>query len=314
MNNETQINQGGQINEQVSGTSVLPSGSALMSETWGLYRSKLATLIGVAIVPALVMFLFVNFLNMAPEQGGQGGAMLAGWFSFFILAVLVQIIVYAWGQIAIIEAVSETGEITVAESFGRAKRKIGSYIWLIILSSFFVMGGSLLFIIPGMIFGIWFVFGVYIIVCENEKGFRALLKSREYMRSRTFKVLWRLFVVGFAALIGSVVLNVAFMPFGKEMGASIARLLFAVVVSPFVAAYMYLLFIRLREARGAFVFEPETKTKVAYIGTALLGFILMPAVLLGILFFKFDEIKATITPMNAYEEMSEDEGVIELKP
>jgi hypothetical protein len=99
----------------------------------------------------------------------------------FILVVYVQM----WLAISVMLASSAAlrgKDIDVKQILAKARTKVISLWWVGLLEGAIVLGGLLLFIVPGIIFGFWFMLASYILVFEGVKGMNALLKSREYIR------------------------------------------------------------------------------------------------------------------------------------
>ena len=71
-------------------------------------------------------------------------------------------------------------------------------IWPAILASFLVtlsvLGGTLLFIIPGIIFAVWYNFTFYAVVLEGSKGLNAMRASKSLVVGRWWSIAWRLLV------------------------------------------------------------------------------------------------------------------------
>ena len=71
-------------------------------------------------------------------------------------------------------------------------------IWPVIYTSFLVtlivLGGTLLLIIPGIIFAVWYSFTFYTVIFENIKGLNALSASKSMVAGRWLPVAWRLLI------------------------------------------------------------------------------------------------------------------------
>lgn len=61
--------------------------------------------------------------------------------------------------------------------------------------------GGLLLIVPGVIFFIWFFFTLYELVTRGQRGWNALLASKQLVQGRFWHVAWRLAVPGLFFLI-----------------------------------------------------------------------------------------------------------------
>ena len=79
------------------------------------------------------------------------------------------------------------------ENFISAKTIILSGIWLSIIVGLTILAGSILFIIPGIIFTVWFQFSIYSLATDNTKGIEAMKMSKNLVTGRWWAVLWRLF-------------------------------------------------------------------------------------------------------------------------
>ncbi|MEK7189680.1 MAG: hypothetical protein AAB666_01730 [Patescibacteria group bacterium] len=66
-----------------------------------------------------------------------------------------------------------------------------SYLWVSILVGVIVTIGTVLFIVPGVIFGIWYSFAALVFVLEGVKGYEALKKSKSLVQGRFWLVVWR---------------------------------------------------------------------------------------------------------------------------
>ncbi len=66
-----------------------------------------------------------------------------------------------------------------------------SYLWVSILVGVIVTIGTILFIVPGVIFGIWYSFAALVFVLEGVKGYEALKKSKALVQGRFWLVVWR---------------------------------------------------------------------------------------------------------------------------
>lgn len=125
---------------------------------------------------------------------------------------------WGWCMGAMFEA-SADERVMFSEAFGIARRKLWAYVWLLSLSGFMILGGYLLFLIPGVIFTVWFWYAPYVLAVEGAHGMKAMIRSREYVRGRwwgTFVQLLLLLLCQMAVNIipiAGVILAIAFIPF-----------------------------------------------------------------------------------------------------
>jgi hypothetical protein len=87
-------------------------------------------------------------------------------------------------------------------------------LWVSIITSIIVGLWTLLLIIPGIIFSMYYVFSSYVTLFEGIKGRAALKYSKALVKGRWWSVAWRVGVVGlFFGLLVSLVVFVLSAPF-----------------------------------------------------------------------------------------------------
>jgi len=134
---------------------------------------------------------------------------------------------------------------------------------------YIVAGGYLLFIVPGVIFTIWFIFSQYILVTENIGGMDALLKSKAYVKDRWFDILIRFLV------IWAIATGVGLVP--------LLGIIFSFLIAPFSMIYSYLIFEDLKALNPEPLDYPKTtKEKLTWIGIASLGYIVLPLMIIAV--------------------------------
>lgn len=116
--------------------------------------------------------------------------------SIIMLMVVVASIVFSiWTTIAATKAIktflyNET-PADWRDVFTSASHLIWPTFYTSILTALIVLGGSILFIIPGLIFIVWYLFAYSIIIFENKKGWAALRASKALVVGRWWAIAWR---------------------------------------------------------------------------------------------------------------------------
>jgi hypothetical protein len=149
---------------------------------------------------------------------------------FLLVGILISIIIGVWVYAATFFALKEqNSQIPVKQVFTTAKPHLWPFFWVSFLSGIAVMVGVVLFVIPGIIFGIWFSLALYVFVFEGTKGTSALKRSKVMVKGYWWPVFGRFAVIMIASgLISSI----------KFFGP-IINLLF---VAPFSIIYGYLIY------------------------------------------------------------------------
>ncbi len=202
------------------------------------------------------------------------------------------IVIALWSQIALIVAVKDYQEkIGIIESYRRAWKYNLSYWWIELLIAIITTGGYLLFIIPGVIFSLWFLFSRFVLVAEGERGMSELLKSREYVKGRWFKIFFRLLFIG--VIILAIVFTLYFdfgsgLPFLPDSTMQeVLALIMQILLYPFVMSYLFLLYFYSKKAKGDFSFSPTRGQKATFLSIGFAG-VLIPIVLAGVVFFSLN--------------------------
>lgn len=268
--------------ENLEGSSqkTLATPTDLLKKAWKIFRTNLTVFMGIAVVPFLVASLF-NLLSFIPEDQ----ALMAG--ALTIVLGVVGFIVSLLSQLALFHAAKKGGDISVKKAYSKARSGVLSFLWIVALSSFIVAGGSALLIIPGIIFGIWFSFALYVFVEENTKGFNALLKSKQYVEGFFGSVFWRQLFFGLISIV--LILPIAIVG-GLVPGVSadlVVNIVSALILGPLGVIYIYLLYRQLRKIKGAPSFSPSGKSKFAYFAVGLLGILLVVGMFGSTLFATF---------------------------
>ncbi|MEW6570666.1 MAG: hypothetical protein AB1390_05770 [Nitrospirota bacterium] len=247
-------------------TTLSPIGE-LFVKSWHVFKKRMVTLLFLYLISlilfgiAFAVFLGTGYLfailfpdvRQAIIAGGAFIGCIAGFIAMF------------WGLGSFISAVSDD-TLGFKDALERGSQRIGSFIWLFILLGFIITGGFLLFIVPGIIFTVWFMFSQFILASENEKGMNALLKSKEYVRGFWFDVFLRLFLIWLISLV------IGFIP--------VAGPILSIFFIPFMMVFSFLVYQDLRILKSDIAFRPSGGKKMKWIGTALLGYMILPLVFL----------------------------------
>jgi len=241
----------------------------LFTESWRVFQRRCGTLI--------VLYLLTMVAFMVPLGVTAGLVMLAGMAKGGVALVLT-------GGVGLLAALYfgfrcfggflhavVDDQLGLRDALARGHGICLPLMWVGCLTGFVIGGGFTLFVLPGIIFMVWFFFAQFILVDEDVHGMDALLKSREYVRGEWFNVALRLLPVWVASvLIGMIPLA------GPVLG---------VLFFPFAMIYHYLLYRDLRGMKGDVLFPCGTVDKLTWPGVALAGYVLVPLTLVSFVGF-----------------------------
>ena len=206
----------------------------LFTESWQLFQRRFATLIG--------LYLLTMVAFMLPLGITIGLAMLAGMAkggAAFVLTGVVGLLAGLYLGFrcfaAFLHAVVDD-QLAFGEALEKGNEIILPLLWIGFLTGFIICGGFILFVIPGIIFMVWFFFAQFILVKEDVHGMNALLKSREYVRGEWFNVALRLLLIWAASVLVGII--------------PLAGPILCIVFFPFTMIFHYLIYRDLREMKG----------------------------------------------------------------
>ncbi len=107
---------------------------------------------------------------------------------FFVVETLATIALYK----RIKSADANEAQLPIMESYRGSMKLFWPFIWVSILVGLVYMGGFILFIIPGMIIGVYTVFYMLSMIIDGERGLNALSYSFYYIQNNFRKILTRL--------------------------------------------------------------------------------------------------------------------------
>jgi uncharacterized membrane protein len=160
------------------------------SNSWRTFGANWTTFMILAAIPTLV--------SLALALGTGVEASFWGSLTAFIIWI-VSMIVWILSTMALMMAAHKTSDgqaIGVLESYTLSLGLFWRYIWTGILYFLIVLGGLFLFIIPGIIWAIRYVFAPYLVIVEGIGGRKALSRSKGITKGRLGGVFVRELVFG----------------------------------------------------------------------------------------------------------------------
>jgi len=173
--------------------------SELLDRTFFLYRKYFPLFVGIAVTPALVIFLAEVLYSsysayiMAAAMSGAGIISIVPMLALAML-IYAAVILFAnaIAQGATIAAVSDVylgRQSSIGKAFDGLRGKVLSIIFATILMFILVFIGAIFLIVPGIIFLTAFVLTVPAIVIENHNPVAALGRSWDLTKGSRLRVL-----------------------------------------------------------------------------------------------------------------------------
>src|SRR3989338_8444904 len=168
--------------------SKLPRLIALIQETWTMYKTLFPLFIGAIIIPSILLLIInmpIYLTNVQIQQPlGLPRVAESPQYSYSMMIIsIISIIIYLYGHIAFLVVISHANKrIGIINAYKIALSYLIPYCGIFVLKYFLIFGAYIPFIIPGIIFSVWFSLAGILVVMENEKWTWAIFKSREYIR------------------------------------------------------------------------------------------------------------------------------------
>ena len=234
----------------------LPELKFLFRETAEFFREHFSLLIslsliltGIVLVFSFILGVFGFSFTFLASMAKQKVLFLVMIIIFIILgislliaALIFQILAQGTVILAIIQK-DHRRETDVKRIWHEIFSQAKSIIWVNILTFLVTLGGYLLLFIPGLIFGLWFNFGIFVLLQEKQVGRAALKRSRALVKGYFWPLAFRIFILTLI-LAGSSVFCSLVPLFGNVLGMALS--LFAL---PFMYIYLYLIYKNLLELK-----------------------------------------------------------------
>ena len=218
----------------------------------------LGALILVSVTPGDSAF---TFSPSTPNLNDQAVVDPGSIWPFIVAALVTTVLGFVSGQLATAASLKAITEAYLGEepdwkdSLKFAFEHFWSLAWLALISGVLIGLGLILCIVPGVWLAVsWFV-AVPVLLVERKRGWSALMRSLDLVKSRFWPVLG---VAALGRIIASVISGIlggGFIAlttfvihgeFASFLGSAIASSLAAIIITPFVAATTALVYFDLR--------------------------------------------------------------------
>lgn len=222
----------------------------LLGKSWRVYRdnlSKFITLIILYTLPWLAVGLVTTLFKAANyllENNTVWLVLINIFLAVLMLGgLLLGIVVYFSSQAAIFVLVQkEKTKLSVSKLFYEGKKYAWDYFVLGLFSTLLIFLWTLLFVIPGFIFMIYYSVAFWALFAEGKKGYAALKYSKQLVKGKWWAVFWRIFSVSFF-LWAIMMIPVYFMDTKEavDVWGDVTNVI-NIIVSPFLVAYSYFIY------------------------------------------------------------------------
>lgn len=232
----------------------------LFKNSFELYKKLAWKYIGITLIPllffvlaALVGLIGVGAYNIVPGDTAKNAIAILG-LAYAITAIIILIFLAVISQAAtylMLKDYEGGGVKKIWDYMKEARPLAARFFWVGFLTSLILMLFFLLFIVPGIIFAIYYAFANWILIDEGKTGYSALKRSKELVKSYWWKLFFRFLALGSIYLIIS--LPMFFLEEGTPLyiAGNIIYNILAFVMAPFIAAYVYYIYLDLKRIKSS---------------------------------------------------------------
>lgn len=253
-----------------------PSATELLIQSASTFRKKIIAIFSIILIPFLAQLPLIIFVSL-PEKQLLQIFLSYSTREFVILAIIlssmfiISFVIATWSRIAILSIIYHSTD-NAFNAYQKTFRLLPSFLWINILYTFFIAGGSFFLIIPGMIFFIWFSM-VWMMQFEKKgSGSSAFAMSRAYTEGYFFTLALRFISLGIFLFILSAIIEIgiSFFPL-SQMTSTVLTAYLTSFFSPFALVYIYYLFDHLKFIKGDNIAALQRKSLKFPLFLTLLG-------------------------------------------
>ncbi len=233
---------------------MLKTGTELIVESWNLYAKnwrKFLPFIVMLFLPTLILSAlgtFSLYLDMyLPSSAMASNVVL-------IILFAASLVFAVWVTVALARTMFDC-LLAKPTEWKQTFSNSSNLIWPVIITSFLVtlivLGGTLLLIIPGIIFAVWYSFTSYVVIFEGAHGLSALRASKALVVGRWWPILWRLAITtlvfsflnsALSYFLSSLIRLLPLPLFIQSASASVLVFIIGAIIAPLSAGAILILY------------------------------------------------------------------------
>lgn len=159
----------------------MSSAPDLLRASFLMYRTHAKLFVGYASW-LLLSYAAIVLATLIPNEGVRTGLGIAIQLADGLLWLWISVI-----MVVLVHQIGLKKEIDTSVVPLYALSVLGSFVWVSLLQALTIAGGILLFIVPGIIFLVWFGFATQALLLDGKRGLDALSASRDLARGRFWK-------------------------------------------------------------------------------------------------------------------------------
>lgn len=228
-----------------SSTSLMNPPSVLLKQAWQIYKINYKKLILINLFPLLgaipFMVLLLAFKALNPANVG----VIAIFAVLGVAALAFMIYLAVSAQAGFMEMVKNLN-LGVMEAVNEGRKIFWLFLGLSLLVAVFVLLWTLLLVIPGIIFGVYYSFALYILVFEKVGGLAAIKRSKQLIKGYWWGVMGRILFMVLVITVPLMVLSSLSAAMPRESLAfqlwSTLTNIISFIIAPLTSVYSILIY------------------------------------------------------------------------
>lgn len=194
---------------ETQGMQGLTSPLELFKNAWQAYQvsfKRFATMTSIGVLGTLPLYVLSLVFKFSSKN--LSGPLTMILFLLLIVFTLVSIYIVIRSEIGVYLLMKVESTETVKSIFAKTQPLFWPYFGLSLLVGIIVMLWTLLFIVPGIIMGIFYMFSIYAFLFAEQRGKQAMKFSKQLVQGYWWAVFGRLcflilIIIIFSALLGT---------------------------------------------------------------------------------------------------------------
>lgn len=220
-------------------TTGMPGVSELIKDSIEIVKKRPGFFFSIAAVPAILYFIGQLIVAINPFL-----------FLWFIPFLLLGMIAGVFAGIATIKGLADDKMSDWKQAYSESTKLFWPLIWSAILVTVVVFIGLILLVIPGLYLSIVFSFYMFALILDNARGWNAAEKSKQLVKGYWWSVFGRLIALGLILTVIMGILSIVIGMTGSNVAYAVFNLIITIVITPFGAAYSYLMYKSLQDIKG----------------------------------------------------------------
>lgn len=173
----------------------------ILTEAWKIFKENFQLILIITLIVYIPINIALAFVLIDDTWQSV--------FNFYRISQILELLIGVISTMAIAYAIKKKIEgksITIKEALKKSISRWGPAVSTNIILGLFLFGLTLLLIIPGIIFYVYWFFAIFVVILKNKSGKKALDYSKQVVKGRWWTVAGYILIFSFFAFL-SIIIN-----------------------------------------------------------------------------------------------------------